>query len=288
MTDWRDKEREFLTSLKADTGRDLGEWMRVIAAQNLPHRNDIIDWLRQQGFPFSRASWLERIHHNRGRPIYCDLSEVAPSAAALEIAEDAVEVHRVAAAGGGGIILVSAAPTPSEQNPAPPAPERKLPVPRLASSSAAAEPGRAPADAPAPVAARANPPRSEETGKGMTPTGRAARDEVLATAKAYRPLAVHLLRLIGDAIADVVLVPGAGHLKICRSDKTFGLIAISAKDIRLVLRLDTDVASAPFGPVKLPVTLAHSARGMTHMAVLDDARQLDEALINLVRRAAGA
>lgn len=69
-TDYGEKEREFLDSLAEDTGRDLAEWMRVIDAQKLSHRNDIIDWLRRQGFRFSRASWLERVHHNGGRPIY--------------------------------------------------------------------------------------------------------------------------------------------------------------------------------------------------------------------------
>lgn len=68
--DYGEKEREFLDSLEEDTGRDLGEWMRAIDAQKLAHRNDIIDWLRRQGFRFSRASWLERVHHNGGRPIY--------------------------------------------------------------------------------------------------------------------------------------------------------------------------------------------------------------------------
>lgn len=71
-TDYANKEREFLQSLKADTGRDLDEWMAEIAAQNLPHRNDVIDWLRHQGFIFSWASWLERIYHNDGQPIYLD------------------------------------------------------------------------------------------------------------------------------------------------------------------------------------------------------------------------
>jgi Domain of unknown function (DUF5655) len=28
--------------------------------------------MRQQGFTFSKASWLERIHHNGGKPIYAD------------------------------------------------------------------------------------------------------------------------------------------------------------------------------------------------------------------------
>jgi len=70
--DYGEKERAFIDGLKEDSGRDLDEWMVAIAEQNLPHRNDIIDWLRQQGFMFSKASWLERIHHNGGRPIYAD------------------------------------------------------------------------------------------------------------------------------------------------------------------------------------------------------------------------
>jgi hypothetical protein len=70
--DYQEKEREFLDSLEADTGRPLDAWMAAISAQNLAHRNDIIDWLRQQGFLFAKASWLERIHHNGGKPIYAD------------------------------------------------------------------------------------------------------------------------------------------------------------------------------------------------------------------------
>lgn len=68
--DYGERERQFLDSLKADTGRGLDEWMAAIAAAGLTHRNDIIDWLRRQGFMFSKASWLERIHNNGGRPIY--------------------------------------------------------------------------------------------------------------------------------------------------------------------------------------------------------------------------
>ncbi len=71
-TDYGEMERQFLESLKADTGRDLAAWMEAIGAENLDRRNDIIDWLRRQGFMFSKASWLERIHNNGGRPIYSD------------------------------------------------------------------------------------------------------------------------------------------------------------------------------------------------------------------------
>lgn len=73
--DYAEKEREFLDSLQEDTGRDLAAWMAAIAATNLTDRNAIIHWLRQQGFLFARASWLERIFHNGGRPIYIGAGE---------------------------------------------------------------------------------------------------------------------------------------------------------------------------------------------------------------------
>ena len=68
--DEREEERRFLAELKARSGRDLPEWMAAISAQGFADKNDIIDWLRAQGFPFARASWLERIHTNGGKPIY--------------------------------------------------------------------------------------------------------------------------------------------------------------------------------------------------------------------------
>ena len=73
-TDEREEEREFLEGLKTRTGRDLGDWMAAIAAQGSADKNEIIDWLREQGLPFARASWLERIHRNGGKPIYSDTS----------------------------------------------------------------------------------------------------------------------------------------------------------------------------------------------------------------------
>jgi hypothetical protein len=71
-TDPRDKEEAFIAGLAADTGRDLERWMALIDAQTFAHRNDMIDWLRQQGLTFAKASRLERIHHNGGKPVYGD------------------------------------------------------------------------------------------------------------------------------------------------------------------------------------------------------------------------
>jgi hypothetical protein len=70
--DEREEEHEFLEGLKGRTGRDLTEWMTAIAVQGFTDKNEIIDWLRAQGLPFARASWLERIHRNGGRPIHSE------------------------------------------------------------------------------------------------------------------------------------------------------------------------------------------------------------------------
>jgi len=79
--DFAEKEKEFVTSLEADTGRDLGAWMAAISSCGFMERNDIIDWLRHQRFTFAKASWLERIHNNGGKLIYSN-AEAAPVAAA--------------------------------------------------------------------------------------------------------------------------------------------------------------------------------------------------------------
>src|SRR5262245_51167439 len=82
-----EEEREFLAGLKARTGRDLAEWMAAIAAQGFQDRNEIIDWLRTQGLPFARASWLERIHRNGGKPIHA--ASAPPGAIVVGIRPDA-------------------------------------------------------------------------------------------------------------------------------------------------------------------------------------------------------
>ena len=77
--DEREEEREFLGGLKARTGRDLADWMAAITAQGFADKNETIDWLREQGLPFARASWLERIHRNGGKPIYSDAAPRKPA-----------------------------------------------------------------------------------------------------------------------------------------------------------------------------------------------------------------
>jgi hypothetical protein len=90
--DPRDREEEFIAGLADDTGRNLEAWMALIDARTFGHRNDMIDWLRQQGLTFAKASRLERIHHNGGKPVYGDKPQVktamaeAPQAVATTIA----------------------------------------------------------------------------------------------------------------------------------------------------------------------------------------------------------
>ncbi|MFN0219725.1 MAG: hypothetical protein ACKVP4_13025 [Hyphomicrobium sp.] len=82
--DYAEMEREFVGALGEDTGKSLDDWMAAIAATRLRDRNEIIDWLRHQGFIFSRASWLERIHHNGGRLIYGGVESLGGAAPAIE------------------------------------------------------------------------------------------------------------------------------------------------------------------------------------------------------------
>jgi len=79
--DERQEEERFLAELKARSGHDLAGWMTAIAAQNFSDKNEVIDWLRGQGFAFARASWLERIYSNGGRPIYEAVPERPPRSA---------------------------------------------------------------------------------------------------------------------------------------------------------------------------------------------------------------
>lgn len=281
-TDWREKEREFLAGLEADTGRDLAGWMALISAQSLSHRNDIIDWLRQRGFRFSRASWLERIHHNGGQPIYLDASAIRPRGAAIaagaavtidaDKAATPVAAHVAAPAATPVPAPLTAAPTPTVEPPAvePPAAAPQQPA-EVVPPQAVEPPLRRALTAAAP-------PRP-------APSSQDAIAETLSRAKAYRPLALHLLRGIEAALPGLVLAAGASHVVLARP-AAFALVAVSGKDIRLALNLGEREIAAPFEPVRLPVASARAAGPLTHMIVLTDARQIDGALIARVVEAA--
>jgi hypothetical protein len=78
-----EEEREFLERLQARSGRSLAEWMAAITLERFADKNAAIDWLRGQGFAFQRASWLERIHANGGKPIFGEMPAKAPPVRAV-------------------------------------------------------------------------------------------------------------------------------------------------------------------------------------------------------------
>ena len=246
--DYGERERQFLETLKADTGRGLDEWMAAIAAAGLTQRNDIIDWLRRQGFMFSKASWLERIHNNGGRPIYADAASPR---------------QRTRPQPRPRLVVVPAAQTPGPAAAPPPQPPPSITAP-------AAPPVAAPS-APAP------PPAAP-------PTDQAAIDNLLARAKAYRPLATYTIAEIRKAVPEAAVLPRDGYLVFRAREADFALLAISAKELRLGVTLKSAPEGVTLEPAKLPGL--RGAPAATHMAVLTDARQVTPALMAAVAQAA--
>lgn len=230
-TDYAEKEREFLETLEADTGRSLAAWMEAIAAQNLANKNETIDWLRQQGFMFSKASWLERIHENGGRPIYGHVP------ASIDV------------------------------------PLRIEPI----TPQAAVTP---------PVAA---PPRQSSLTLGPktepVPSAEDPLEELLAKAKALRPLAKHILREITKAVPAAAFTPVANHVSIAHT-REFAVLTIGPKELKLGLALPAEPHAPHFQVTKFPAPAYRISPGITHMAALSDVRQIDTALIAAIARAA--
>ena len=303
-SDYEEKEREFLAYLKADTGRDLAGWMQAIGEANLAHRDEIIEWLRQQGFIFTWASWLERIHHNGGRPIY--LTEVPPSIAqpprssgarsgstgtGTPVASDGPSPAAPVDAGSAAVtprppsrpVLVYSAPAP--QNPAAPA----------ATIPAAAPPQPQPPPEPAPPVRPTPPPPTPRAEPSAAPVARAPVSSapsadianLVAKAKAYAPLANFLLRSIGEAVPGAVPEATGNYIAFNRP-QTFAILVPGPKDIKLGLAL----ASAPFERFVTPARFTNLSppppKSIAYMAVLTDARQIDAALLELLRAADAA
>jgi hypothetical protein len=233
-TDFGEKEREFIDGLKENTGRDLGEWMQAISEAGLGHRNDIIDWLRHKGLMFSKASWLERIHHNGGKPIYAGVpKDAAPRRPALR--------------------------------------RREAPVAPLAPSQSSEPPPRAPAPAAPPA-----PPAAPSAGGDV--------DALLAKAKAYRPLAQHVLAKI-KSVNPAAQISARESAVAIGGPSPFAVLGITAKELRLHLAL----GEHPFDEV---VKKGQAGGGLgkgealSHMLVLTDARQIDARFIDLITLAA--
>lgn len=116
-------ERAFIAGLADDTGRDLAAWMALIDTRSFAHRNDMIDWLRQQGLTFAKASRLERIHHNGGKPLYGDRPAPRPAAEPSPVAPPPAPAPAPPIA-----VVAAPPPTPSVAA-SPPLPATAAPVP---------------------------------------------------------------------------------------------------------------------------------------------------------------
>lgn len=279
-TDYGEKERQFLETLKTDTGRDVAEWMAIIAAEKLTTRNEIIDWLRRQGFMFSKASWLERIHNNGGRPIYEN------GGAARKTARS----RRAAAAGVAPAPPSSPAALPPvvAAAPAPPPFAPAAPPPPAPAPSATVIPLRAVRPAPQAFSGSAPPPAAPvpPSPAPAPPTQKQDLDSVLAKAKGFRMLASYVLTEIAKAVPGSTATPGAAHIVLSKGAQTFAVLTISAKELRLGVALAGVAAEAPFQAAKAASFPADFGSSLTHMAVLNDARQINEALLARVREAA--
>jgi hypothetical protein len=232
--DYGEMEQEFIATLKGDTGKDLAEWMSVIAAQNFANKNDAIDWLRVQGFAFARASWLERIHANGGKPLYAG----KPAATAVK--------------------------SPSPRKPAPVRETRPEATPPPVSTTPGAQ--RIPDPEPVPVS------------DDPAPAADAALDDLIAAAKGYQPLYRLLASAIVRTIPGVHIAAAASHISVS-GPREFAAIETSAKGLRLALDLGSHAFAAPWQPSKLTT----APKNLSHMIILDDARKVDTALIDLIR-----
>lgn len=208
-----EKERAFLETLETDTGRTLEEWMAAITAEGFAERNDVIDWLRRQGFRFSRASWLERVHHNGGKPIYAGRPPT-DRATARRTLRDASSPSRqpqqTAVARTAAPVLGMSFIKPASTPPSAPS------APRPASEAYAAA---APANVvPLTFADPLSTPITELTSK----------------AKAYRPLADYLLREIAKAVPSAVFSLRGNTVIISRA-REFASLAISSRELKLTV-----------------------------------------------------
>jgi hypothetical protein len=240
-TDYAEKEREFLTSLKEDTGRDLAEWMSLISAQGFSDKNQIIDWLRQQGFMFSKASWLERVHHNGGKPIYGDAHPRTEPRLAQSSKPQRPSPQEVK-------VVEAAKPAPD--------------LPILATPSPEPSPSQ--------------------------PNGRLnsiEMDKLLVKAKAMRPLAQYLLGEIEKLLPDLALEP-RDPLIVLSCGREFGALLLGPRELRLALNLENQPFNEVWKPARVAGPAPRFSPNLTHVTVLNDARQINAGLLEQVRIAA--
>ena len=246
-TDYAEKERAFIAALSDDTGTDLAGWIARIGGSAHTERNDIIDWLRQQGFSFAKASWIERIHHNGGRLIYADEhnSDVAPAPARTASANANAGRVRATPRRGSTSDEVSngTAGAPDERN--------------VVAAAALALP---------PVSGTLN-------GRGEGVAG------VLASAKGLKPLAEVLLAEIGrggpvETLADPPMLKFSGP-------RPFAALWPGPKELRFY----GDFGTGGGGRIKRAEQTLRLGPPFPQVIVLNDVRQIDQDLRDFISAA---
>lgn len=245
-TDYAEKEREFIDNLADDTGRDLDQWMQAISAAGHAQRNDIIDWLRQQGFAFPKASWLERIHHNSGRLIYAGNAAVAAHAR-------------------------RSSPLPQNET---------------VSAAASASPAANKTDADVAVSRAAEPAESQVAEHDPDPAyvpgaSTAEVAQFLGAAKGLKPLAEFALREIDAAVPGISYVVTLPYLTIA-APAAFAAFLPAPKELRLYADFGAGLSERVR---KADTTVTRGSPPFPNVLVLNDARQIDGAFRELIASA---
>ncbi len=239
-TDYAEKERQFVDTLSQDTGKDLHGWMAAISAAKLSNRNDIIDWLRHQGFQFAKASWLERIHHNGGRLIYADDAPALARRAPLTAHADEMPAADTAIGGRvEGLASVEA-----------------LPVTTIEPATIE------------PVLATLLPFKGQAAPR-LLPSAEVIA--ILALAKGLRPLAELIVREITRVAPDVVMNAKA-PLIMAAAPTPFLALWPSPKLLRLYGHFGSPTAGVTVRPAE---AVMKAPAPFPHMIALDDARLID-------------
>ena len=64
-------EQEFIASAQAKTGKDVPEWMKVIASSGLDKPNAILNWLKtDHSLNHMQANFLAGMYLNGGKPVF--------------------------------------------------------------------------------------------------------------------------------------------------------------------------------------------------------------------------
>ena len=105
-------------------------------------------------------------------------------------------------------------------------------------------------------------------------------EKLISAAKGYRPL-YHLLEAeMRNLLPDLMIAPKAGYLSF-GAPAEFAALTLHATELRLGL----DLGDRPFDPLLQKAKLKGPGPAITHMAVLTDARQVNEELLAAIRAA---